>query len=350
MIKIGPIEIKNPIAVAPMAGISNAAFRTMVKQQGAGLVVCEMISDQGIHFRNKKTLEMLHIKDEEWPLSVQIFGGHAESLAEAAHFIETHTKAAIIDINMGCPVQKVVKTDAGSKALLDPNEVYRRVKAVKEAVHLPVTVKMRTGWDDQHILAVENALAAQEAGANMIAMHGRTREQLYTGKANWEIIKEVASHLSVPFYGNGDIRTPEEANFALDNYGVDGVMVGRGCLGNPWVIHRMVHYIETGELLPEKTGVERIQAASEHLDRLVALKGERVGVREFRGMVAYYLKGIPRAAKVKVACTQAETKAEADQLLNDFKAFTASREKEVRPKRLSRAERQAQKEAEQKNV
>ncbi|MCY3033250.1 tRNA dihydrouridine synthase DusB [Aerococcus urinae] len=345
MIKIGNIEITNPIAVAPMAGVSNAAFRTIVKAQGAGLVVCEMISDQGIHFRNKKTLSMLHIEDEEWPLSVQIFGGQADSLAEAAQFIEANTKAAIIDINMGCPVNKVVKTDAGSKALLDPNEVYKRVKTVADAVSLPVTVKMRTGWDDDHILAVENALAAQEAGAKMIAMHGRTREQMYTGKANWDIIKQVSQHLSVPFYGNGDIRTPEAAKYALDNYGVDGVMVGRGCLGNPWVIHRMVHYVETGELLPEKTGLERIEACKDHLTRLVDLKGESVGVREFRSMVAYYLKGIPRSAKVKVACTQADSYQEVVDLLNNFAKATKEREKAPKRQRLSREERLAQREA-----
>ncbi|MDK6233712.1 tRNA dihydrouridine synthase DusB [Aerococcus sp. UMB10185] len=326
MIKIGNIDIANPIAVAPMAGISNAAFRVMVKEMGAGLVVCEMISDQGIHYRNKKTLSMLHIEESEWPLSVQIFGGSEESLAEAARFVQDNTKAAIIDINMGCPVNKVVKTDAGARCLLDPEEVHGRVKAVVDAVDLPVSVKMRTGWDADHILAKENARAAQEAGVSMIAMHGRTREQMYRGHADWDIIAEVAQELTVPFYGNGDIRTPEEAKAALDNYGVDGVMVGRACLGDPFIIQRMVHYLETGELLPEKKGSERIDEALDHLRRLVDLKGEVIGVKEFRGLVSYYLKGISRASKVKLACTQADTYDEVVGLLSQFQEQVLERE------------------------
>ncbi|MDK8502848.1 tRNA dihydrouridine synthase DusB [Aerococcus sp. UMB1112A] len=326
MIKIGNIDIANPIAVAPMAGISNAAFRVMVKEMGAGLVVCEMISDQGIHYRNKKTLSMLHIKESEWPLSVQIFGGAEESLAEGARFVQDNTKAAIIDINMGCPVNKVVKTDAGARCLLDPEEVHGRVKVVVDAVDLPVSVKMRTGWDADHILAKENARAAQEAGVSMIAMHGRTREQMYRGHADWDIIAEVAQELTVPFYGNGDIRTPEEAKAALDNYGVDGVMVGRACLGDPFIIQRMVHYLETGELLPEKKGSERIDEALDHLRRLVDLKGEVIGVKEFRGLVSYYLKGISRASKVKLACTQADTYDEVVGLLSQFQEQVLERE------------------------
>ncbi|MDO4669979.1 MAG: tRNA dihydrouridine synthase DusB [Aerococcus sp.] len=334
MIKIGDIEIENPIAVAPMAGISNSAFRTMVKQQGAGLVVCEMISDQGIHFRNEKTLSMLHIEDSEWPLSLQIFGGSGDSLAEAAEFVEANTKAAIIDINMGCPVNKVVKSGAGSRVLLDPEEVYRRVKKVVSATSLPVTVKMRTGWDSEHLFAVENALAAEAAGAGMVAMHGRTRAQQYQGKADWEILDQVGQKLTIPFYGNGDIRTPEEAKYALDHYHVDGVMVGRGSLGNPWQIQRMVHYVKTGELLPEKKGSERILAAMDHLKRLEALKGDFAAAHEFRSMVSYYLKGIPRGTKVKVQCMETDSCAETLDILNDFHEQTLVRE--AAPKRQRR--------------
>lgn len=316
--KIGDIEIKNRVVVAPMAGISNAAFRVTVKEAGAGLVVCEMISDQGIHFRNKKTLDMLYIDEREYPLSVQIFGGNKDSLVEAAQFVEANTKAAIIDINMGCPVNKVIKAEAGAKWLLDPDKVYEMVDAVSSAVKLPVTVKMRTGWDEAHLFAVENAEAAQAGGAAALAMHGRTRVQMYEGHANWEILRQVKENIDIPFMGNGDVRTPEDAKKMLEEVGCDAVMIGRAALGNPWMIKRTVHYLETGELLPEPTPREKIDIAKIHFDRLIDLKGEKVASREFRQHAAYYLKGIPRAAKVKAAINQTEDKATMIQLLDDF--------------------------------
>ncbi|MFK4566156.1 tRNA dihydrouridine synthase DusB [Enterococcus sp. UD-01] len=318
MWKIGNVEIPNRVVVAPMAGISNAAFRVTVKEFGAGLVVCEMISDKGIQHRNKKTLDMLYIDDREYPLSVQIFGGNKETLVEAAKFVEENTKAAIIDINMGCPVNKVIKAEAGAKWLLDPNKVYEMVAAVSSAVDLPVTVKMRIGWDEDHLFAVENALAAEKAGASAIAMHGRTRVQMYEGKANWEILKEVKSHLTIPFMGNGDVKTPEDAKRMLEYVGADGVMIGRAALGNPWMIQRTKQYLETGELLAEPTPFEKIETAKVHLNRLVDLKGEKIAVREFRQHAAYYLKGIPRAAKVKAAINQAETQQKMTDLLDEF--------------------------------
>lgn len=316
--KIGDVEIPNRVVVAPMAGISNAAFRVTVKEFGAGLVVCEMISDQGIHFRNKKTLEMLYIDEKEHPLSVQIFGGSKESLVEAAQFVQEHTTADIIDINMGCPVNKVIKAEAGAKWLLDPAKVYEMVAAVADAVAIPVTVKMRIGWDDAHIFAVENALAAEKAGAAAVAMHGRTRVQMYEGQANWEVLKEVRRHLTIPFMGNGDVRTPEDAKRMLEDVGADGVMIGRAALGNPWMIHRTQHYLATGELIPEPTPVEKIATAKVHLQRLVDLKGELVAAREFRQHAAYYLKGVPRAAKVKAAINQAEDQQTVIALLDSF--------------------------------
>ena len=210
--KIGNIQIDNPVVVAPMAGISNSAFRVTVKEFGAGLVVCEMISDKGIQFRNEKTLSMLHIEPNEYPLSVQIMGGNKDTLVEAA----------IIDINMGCPVNKVIKAEAGAKWLLDPNKVYEMVAAVVDAVDKPVTVKMRTGWDDEHLYAVENALAAERAGASAVAMHGRTRVQMYDGKANWEILGEVKKNLTrIPLIGNGDVRSPQDAKKMIEIAGVD---------------------------------------------------------------------------------------------------------------------------------
>lgn len=318
MWKIGNIEIPNRVVVAPMAGISNAAFRVTVKEFGAGLVVCEMISDKGIQQRNQKTLDMLYIDEREYPLSVQIFGGDKKNLVEAAKFVEENTKAAIIDINMGCPVNKVIKAEAGAKWLLDPNKVYEMVDAVSSAIDLPVTVKMRTGWDEDHLFAVENALAAEKAGAAAIAMHGRTRVQMYEGQANWDVLKEVKQHLTIPFMGNGDVRTPEDAKRMLEYVGADGVMIGRAALGNPWMIQRTKHYLETGELMPEPTPYEKIETAKVHLQRLIDLKGEKIATREFRQHAAYYLKGIPRAAKVKVAINQAESQQEMVDLMEAF--------------------------------
>ncbi|GCF95821.1 tRNA-dihydrouridine synthase [Enterococcus florum] len=325
--KIGNVEIPNRVVVAPMAGITNAAFRVTVKEFGAGLVVCEMISDQGIHFRNKKTLEMLYIDEREHPLSVQIFGGGKESLVEAARFVQENTEADIIDINMGCPVNKVIKAEAGAKWLLDPEKVYEMVHAVSSAVDIPVTVKMRIGWDAKHVFAVENALAAESAGAKAIAMHGRTRVQMYEGKADWQVLKQVADRLTIPFMGNGDVRTPEDAKRMIEEVGVDGVMIGRAALGNPWMIRRTQHYLETGELMAEPTPREKITTAKLHLERLVELKGEKIACREFRQHASYYLKGVPRAAKLKVAINQTEEKQVITDLLDQFVEASEAKQK-----------------------
>lgn len=328
MFKIGDVEIVNPVVVAPMAGISNAAFRVTVKEFGAGLVVCEMISDKGIHFHNEKTLKMLHIEPNEYPLSVQIMGGGKDSLVEAAQYVEEHTDAAIIDINMGCPVNKVIKAEAGAKWLLDPDKIYEMVDAVVKSVKRPVTVKMRTGWDDQHLYAVENALAAEAAGVSAIAMHGRTRVQMYEGKADWEILGQVKAALKkVPLMGNGDVRTPEDAKRMIEIAGVDGVMIGRAALANPWMIKQTVHYLETGELLDELTVREKMEIAKTHLDRLVKLKGEHVAAKEFRKLAGYYLKGVPRASKTKAAITQASTQAEIVELVDSFVLDCENRKK-----------------------
>ena len=317
--KIGNIQIDNPVVVAPMAGISNSAFRVTVKEFGAGLVVCEMISDKGIQFRNEKTLSMLHIEPNEYPLSVQIMGGNKDTLVEAAKYVAENTEAAIIDINMGCPVNKVIKAEAGALLFFDPNKVYVMVAAVVDAVDKPVTVKMRTGWDDEHLYAVENALAAERAGASAVAMHGRTRVQMYDGKANWEILGEVKKNLTrIPLIGNGDVRSPQDAKKMIEIAGVDGVMIGRAALANPWMIKQTVHYLETGELLPENTVPEKIEIAKTHLDRLANLKGESVATKEFRKLAAYYLKGIPRATKTKVAINESTTISQVNEILDQF--------------------------------
>ena len=247
-------------------------------------------------------------------------------MVQAAKYVDEHTAADVIDINMGCPVNKVVKTDAGARWLLDPNKVYEMVSYVTDAVKKPVTVKMRTGWDDKHIYAVENALAAERAGAAAIAMHGRTRKQMYTGHADWNILKEVADHLSIPFMANGDVCSPEDAKRILDETGATAAMIGRAALGNPWMLKRTEHYLETGELLPEATPEQKIKMAKEHLNRLIDLKGEYVGVREFRGLSTYYLKGIPRSARTKAALVEAETRQEMNDIFDRFAEQTAERE------------------------
>ncbi|CAH1224170.1 tRNA-dihydrouridine synthase B [Paenibacillus plantiphilus] len=299
MLKIGNIEMKNKVVLAPMAGVCNPAFRLIAKEFGCGLVCAEMVSDKAILHGNKRTLEMLFVDEREKPLSLQIFGGDRESLVEAAKVVDTGTNADIIDINMGCPVPKVTKCDAGARWLLDPNKIYEMVSAVVDAVKKPVTVKMRIGWDDEHVFAVENALAVERAGGKAVSVHGRTREQLYTGKANWDIIRDVKQAVSIPVIGNGDVFSPEDAKRMLEHTGSDGVMIGRGALGNPWMLYRTVHYLTEGELLPDPSPREKMRIAILHMDRLVNLKGEAVAVREMRKHLAWYLKGLPGGARVK---------------------------------------------------
>ncbi|HCG4536052.1 tRNA dihydrouridine synthase DusB [Ureibacillus chungkukjangi] len=307
----------NRVVLAPMAGVCNSAFRLTVKEFGAGLVYAEMISDKGLVQRNKKTLDMLYIDERENPLSLQIFGGDKETLVEAAKYVDKNTNADIIDINMGCPVNKIIKCEAGAKWLLDPNKIYEMVSAVVDAVDKPVSVKMRIGWDDEHIFAVENAQAAERAGAAAIAMHGRTRVQMYEGKANWEIIKEVKKNISIPFIGNGDVETPQDAKRMLDETGVDAVMIGRAALGNPWMIYQTVEYLETGVLKPEPSVAEKMDVCLLHFERLMQLKGEGVAVREMRKHASWYLKGIRGNGKIRNAINQMETAAELRALLQN---------------------------------
>ncbi|GAA3263495.1 tRNA dihydrouridine synthase B [Lactococcus lactis subsp. lactis] len=318
--KIGDIEIKNKIVLAPMAGITNKAFLTTAKEFGSGLVVTEMISDKGIEHRNKKTLEMMDFEGVPHPLSMQIFGGEVDTLVEAAKFVEANTVADIIDINMGCPVPKVTKNEAGSRLLLDPDKVYDVVSAVSKAISRPLTVKIRIGWDDDHLFAVENAKAIEAGGGAAVSMHARTKAQAYTGNAqeNWHWLKKLTENVNIPVIGNGDVKTPEDAKRMIDETGVTAVMMGRAALGNPWILHRTEHYLRTGELLAEPTVAEKMEIAKLHLARLVELKGDNLASREFRQHAAYYLKGASRAAKVKVAVNQAESQAEIITILDNF--------------------------------
>ncbi|WP_019639992.1 tRNA dihydrouridine synthase DusB [Paenibacillus fonticola] len=320
MLKIGDIEMKNQVVLAPMAGVCNPAFRLIAKEFGTGLVCAEMVSDKAIIHGNKRTKEMLFVDEREKPLSLQIFGGDRETLVEAAKVVDQETNADIIDINMGCPVPKVTKCDAGARWLLEPNKIYEMVSAVVGAVSKPVTVKMRIGWDSEHIYVVDNAKAVEQAGGKAVSVHGRTREQLYTGKADWSYIKQVKEAVSIPVIGNGDVATPEDAKRMLEQTGCDGVMIGRGALGNPWMLYRTVEYLKTGELLPEPEAEEKIRIAILHMDRLAALKGENVAVREMRKHLAWYLKGMQGAARIKDVIMEETKRDEMVRILENFVA------------------------------
>lgn len=318
MLKIGDITMKNPVVLAPMAGVCNSAFRLTVKEFGAGLVCAEMVSDKGIVFKNEKTMNMLYIDEREKPLSLQIFGGEKKTLVEAAKFVDQNTNADIIDINMGCPVPKITKTDAGAKWLLDSDKIYEMVSAVVAEVEKPVTVKMRMGWDEDHIYAVRNAQAVERAGGKAVAVHGRTRTQMYEGTANWDIIREVKQSVTIPVIGNGDVKTPMDAKRMLEETGANGVMIGRAALGNPWMIYRTVQYLETGKLMDEPGVKEKIDVCILHLDRLIALKNEDIAVREMRKHTAWYLKGISGTAKVRNAINECDTRNDLVSLLQEL--------------------------------
>lgn len=318
MFKIGDVTIPNKVVLAPMAGVCNYAFRLTVKEFGAGLVCAEMISDKGIVNRNEKTMNMLYIDEDEMPMSLQIFGGEKETLIEAAQFVDEHTNASIIDINMGCPVPKITKCDAGARWLLDPNKIYEMVSAVVDNVNKPVTVKMRSGWDEDHIYAVDNARAIEAAGAAALGIHGRTRKQLYEGFADWDIIKQVKQAVKIPVIGNGDITSPEIAKQRLEESGVDAIMIGRAALGNPWMIYRTVKYLETGELLGEPTPKEKVDVCLLHMERLVKLKGEKAAIMEMRKHAAWYLKGLKGNGRVRNRINQIETKEAMENILFDY--------------------------------
>jgi len=320
--KIREIEIDNPVVLAPMAGVGNAAFRVITKQMGTGLIYAEMVSDQAVNYRNEKTLGMLHVDATEHPLTMQIFGSNIESFVEAAKYVDENCACDIIDINMGCPVAKITKNGAGSKLLVDPNKVYELTARVVDAVKKPVTVKIRTGWDHQHINYLENALNIEKAGASAIAMHGRTRSDQYSGRANWDMIKDLKDHIkTIPVIGNGDISTPEEFETAMKHSGVDAIMIGRAALGNPWVLKRMVHYHETGQHIPDPTFDERIALAIDHMDRLVDLKNEKIAMMEMRSHMAWYMKGLPGAATVKREIVQMTTRSDMLELLVKYEDY-----------------------------
>lgn len=303
--KIRDIEIPNRFVLAPMAGVTNEAFRIICKEMNAGLVMAEMVSDKAIGFKNQKTLKMTKVNEIEHPISMQIFGGDVESLVNAAKFIDECSDADIIDINMGCPVNKVAKkAGAGASLLTDTNRVYEIVKAVVESVKKPVTVKIRIGWDFEHINCVENAKAIERAGASAITVHGRTRSQMYTGKADWSYIKAVKEAVSIPVVGNGDIVDISTAKEMLEYTGCDAIAIARGALGNPFLFRELYEYFENGRIIEKPTNQEIYDTIKYQHKLLVELKDEHLAMLEMRSHVAWYLKGMPGSAKIKDFCNK----------------------------------------------
>lgn len=316
--KIGNVEIENQLVLAPMAGITNEAFRSICKEMGAGLVVCEMISDKALSFHNAKTIKMTGVSENEHPLSMQIFGADKETLVYAAKWIYENTDADIIDINMGCPVNKVAKrAGAGSSLLKDPNKVYEITKAVVEATPLPVTVKIRIGWDENNINATQNAKMIEKAGAAAIAVHGRTRAQMYSGHANLDVIKEVVEAVNIPVVGNGDIVDGPSALHMLEYTGCKAIMIGRGALGNPWIFKEINAYFE-GEEFKRPSNEEIYNMIVDQYERLLKLKGERLALLEMRSHVGWYLKGMQGSAQIKNKANQALSFEEVKKILKEY--------------------------------
>ena len=305
--RIRDIELKNTLILAPMAGVTTGAFRTICLNMGADLIYAEMVSDKGLQYQNVKTLKMIEIDKEEHPISMQIFGSEAASITNAAKLILEHTDVDIIDVNMGCPVNKVVKNGSGSALLKTPEKIYDIVKSLKDNIDKPVTIKIRAGFDHQHINCDEVARLACSAGVDAIAIHGRTRSDFYNGTANLDFIKMVKDVSTVPVIGNGDIKDIESAVKMLDETHVDALMIGRATLGNPWIFRELKAYFEHSPI-PNKTSTDEVVAMIlEHANKLISLKGEHIAMIEMRTHAAWYLKQIPMTKQYRVAIVGIKT-------------------------------------------
>lgn len=322
--KIGNVKIDNQVVLAPMAGITDSAFRRIAKEMGCGLLSTEMVSDKALMYDNWKTKEMLYMTEYERPISQQIFGAGVESFKIASAYIEENMKPDIIDINMGCPVTKVaVKAKAGSALLKDPQKVSDIVSAVVDTVDLPVTVKIRSGWDNRCINALEIAKIIEDCGASAITIHPRTREDRYGVKAKWSIIKEIKDNVSIPVIGNGDIFTCYDAKRMLNETGCDAIMIGRGVLGNPWLIKQCIEYLDNGTE-PEKVSlVEKIEMLKKHTEYLSEIRPEKVAVHKMRTHAAYYLKGQYRSVEIKPKLFKMNSKEELFALLDEYVEMVA---------------------------
>ena len=317
MFKIGNIEIKNRIVLAPMAGICNSAFRKIIKEMGVGLIYAEMVSDKALVYSSKKTEDMLYMEECERPIAQQIFGSDKETFVEAAKLVYEKMHPDIIDINMGCPAPKVVKNGDGSKLLLDLELVSEIVKSVVAVSKVPVTVKIRKGWDDEHIVAVEAAKRIEAAGASAITIHGRTRSQFYSGVADWDIIKAVKENVSIPVIGNGDVIDGKSAEELFARTHVDGIMIGRATLGNPWIFKEVSSYLK-GEEYTKPSNDEVLNTILRQYEMLIQEKGEYTSVREMRKHVAWYVKGMKSAKAIKTGVNEFENFEEVKKFLIEY--------------------------------
>ena len=325
--KIGNVEIKNQVVLAPMAGYSNTSFRKIIKDMGAGLIFAEMVSDKALVYQNAKTLELLKMSEEERPIAQQIFGSDVESFVEAARIVESVMHPDIIDINMGCPVPKVaVSAQAGSALLKNPDKIKKIVSEVVKAVSVPVTVKIRLGWDESSINCVEVAKVIESAGASAITLHARTRAQGYSGKARWEYIKQVKESVSIPVIGNGDVKTCFDAKKMILETGCDAVMIGRGVLGNPWLIRDCVEYLELGSVPKPVSNQEKIEMMKRHFELLKQDKNEKVALLEIRSNILFYLKGMPGNKEMKTRICEAKSEEDIYSLLNQYLVYLEQRE------------------------
>ena len=319
MFMIGNVKVENNIVLAPMAGVCNSAFRKIIKEMGCGLIYAEMVSDKALVYNSKKTKEMLYMEDVERPIAQQIFGSDKDTFVEAAKLVYDVMKPDIIDINMGCPVPKVaVRAQAGSALLKNPNKIKEIVEAVVKSVPVPITVKIRSGWDENSINAVEVAKICEEAGASAITVHPRTRSQGYSGVPDLDIIKKVKENVKIPVIGNGNIVDIESAKYMFDYTGCDAIMIGRGCLGNPWLIRELVNYFDRGIIIDKPTYEDKVNMCFHHIDYLSKIKSSRVCLLEMRSHIAWYLKGLPGAVSLKREIMQIDDIEEVKNLLNNY--------------------------------
>lgn len=314
---IGSVELPNPVILAPMAGVSDLPFRLLCSEQGAGLVCMEMVSAKAIAYRNRNTEKLMETDPREHPVSLQLFGSEPDLMAEIAAQIEDRP-FDILDINMGCPVPKIVGNGEGSALMKNPKLIEEIITKVSRAIQKPLTVKFRKGFDDDHVNAVEIAKIAEASGAAAVAVHGRTREQFYSGTADWEIIRQVKEAVSIPVIGNGDVDSPEKAKALLDATGCDGVMIGRAARGNPWLFRRVLEYLENGKLL-DKPSKEEVKAMMlRHARMQVECKGDYTGIREMRKHISWYTTGLPGSAKLRGRINSVESLAEMEELLQEM--------------------------------